>query len=91
MCQGARVRMIRCVAEEPHPPTGDEEREAWCGAGNSAIAVQTHVGDEGTVLWVNDDGTVCVAFDDGDERVLYPQEVSCLGPGTYWGRERCAC
>ena len=71
-----RVRMVRCLGYEVEPPGDPIALEAWCVSGRSGRPVQTHVGDEGEVLWVNDeDGTVVVAFDDGDERVLYPGEV----------------
>jgi hypothetical protein len=75
-----RVRMVRCIAEEPQPPANPVELELWCEAGKSGRPVQTHVGEEGIVLWVNDDRTACVAFDDGDERVLFMEEILCIQP-----------
>lgn len=73
-----RVRMARCIAEEAEPPTEPAELERWCEAGKSGRPVQTHVGDEGTVLWVNEDGTLCVIFEDGDERILFQEEVQFI-------------
>lgn len=70
-----RVKMVRCLVEEPEPPQDVTELEAWCEVGKSGRPVQTHVGDRGTVLWLNDDGSLCVAFDDGDERFLFADEV----------------
>ena len=70
-----RVRMIRCIEEEPEPPSDPEEFEAWCESGNSGRPVQNHVGDEGIVLWANTDERVSVLFDDGDERLLWPKEI----------------
>ncbi len=78
MRHGIRVKMFRCIALEPNAPADKAELELWCEKGNSARRVQTHVGDVGTVLWINDDRTVCVAFDDGDERVLYPEEIGWI-------------
>jgi len=73
-----RVKMTRCIGEEPEPPAGPLELEKWCEAGNSGRPVQTHVGDEGCVLWVNTDGSLCVQFDDGDERLLFREEVDLI-------------
>jgi len=73
-----RVKMVRCIAEEPEPPQEPTELEAWCEAGKSGRPVQTHVGDEGAVLWLNDDGSLCVAFDDGDERILSAEEIELV-------------
>lgn len=70
-----RVKMVRCIGEEPLPPIDLQELEAWCDEGKSGRPVQSHLGDEGWVLWVNEDGTLCVQFSDGDERVLYREEV----------------
>ncbi len=44
------VKMVRCLGEEPEPPTSPEEVEAWCQSGRSASPIQTHVGDE-RLLW----------------------------------------
>jgi hypothetical protein len=71
--------MVRCIGEEPEPPTDPDEFEEWCESGNSGRPVQTHVGDEGCVLWTNPDGALCVQFDDGDERQLFREEVEFLG------------
>lgn len=73
-----RVRMARCVGEEPEPPADRDAFEEWCASGKSGRTVQTHFGDEGTVLWVDLDGAVCVQFDDGDERLLWPEEVEVV-------------
>lgn len=70
-----RVKMVRCVNPEPQPPTEPAELEVWCEYGLSGRPIQTHVGNEGTVLWVNEDGGVCVEFDDGDQRLLYAEEL----------------
>ena len=70
-----RVKMVRCIGEEPLPPIDLKELEEWWDAGKSGRPVQSHLGEEGCVLWVNEDGTVCVQFSDGDERVLYSEEV----------------
>lgn len=75
-----RVKMVRCLGYEPKPPDDPAELEVWCAMGKSGRPVQTHIGEEGQVLWVNEDGTVCVAFDDSDERVLYPGEVEFIHP-----------
>ena len=74
-----RVMMIRCVGKEPQPPTDQAEFEKWCESGNSGRPVQTHVGDEGEVLWVNRDRSVCVRFYDADQRLLFPEEVEVSG------------
>jgi hypothetical protein len=73
-----RVKMVRCIADEPEPPVEPAELEVWCEAGKSGRPVQTHLGDEGMSLWVNDDGSLCVAFDDGDERVLLREEIQLV-------------
>ncbi len=70
-----RVRMVRCIGEEPDPPSDPQELEEWCEAGNSGRPVQTHVGDEGIILWINDNGSICVEFVDGDQRLLFPEEI----------------
>ena len=70
-----RVRMASCFGEEAEPPTDPSAIEEWCESGNSGRPIQTHVGDEGIVLWVNQNGTVCVHFDDGDERLLWSEEI----------------
>ena len=75
-----RVRMVQCIGEEPQPPTDPVELEEWCEAGNSGRPVQTHVSDEGLVLWVAANGDLCVQFDDGDERLLFRKEVVFIGP-----------
>lgn len=73
-----RVRMARCLFEEPDPPSDPTEFDEWCESGNSGRPIQTHVGDEGSVLWVNPSGSICVQFDDGDERLLWPGEVDVV-------------
>ena len=73
-----RVRMVQCIAEEAAPPEEPAELETWCEAGKAGRPIQTHVGDEGTVLWVNADGTLCVAFDDSDERILFTEEIELV-------------
>ena len=70
--------MARCAGEEPNPPTDPHEFEQWCESGYSGRPVQTHVGDLGTILWVDLDETLCIRFDDGDERLLYREEVAFL-------------
>ena len=70
-----RVRMARCIGNEPEPPADPDEFEEWCESGHSGRPVQTHVGDEGVALWVNPNGSICVQFDDDDERLLWPGEV----------------
>ncbi len=74
-----RVRMIRCIDEEPDPPSDPVELEEWCESGFSGIPIQTHIGGEGIVQWVRIDGVACVRFDNGDERLLFPEEVCPLG------------
>ena len=78
-CFQMRVKMIRCLGEEPEGPADPGELEQWCAVGNSGQPIQTHVGDEGTILWVNDDSSVCVEFDDGDQRLMFPDEVELAG------------
>ena len=70
-----RVKMIRCIGVEPEPPTDSEALELWCGNGYSARPVQTHVGEQGCILWTIKDDSVCVRFDDGDERLLFLAEI----------------
>ena len=73
-----RVKMVKCIGLEPEPPCVLEELDDWCSMGYSAIPVQRHVGDSGSIMWVNPDWTVCVEFDDGDERVLHREEVEII-------------
>ena len=73
--------MIRCLGFEEVPPRDPDLLEAWCAIGNSARPVQEHLGETGSVLWVNANGTLCVQFDDGDERVLFPCEVEFVPRG----------
>ena len=73
--EAMRVRMVRCVGQEPQSPIDPVELEKWCEAGKSVRPVQTHVGEAGCVLWVNEDGSLCVQFEDGDERLLFREEV----------------
>lgn len=73
-----RVKMVRCIAEEAAPPAEPAELEAWCETGKSGRPAQTHLGDEGTVLWINDDGSLCIAFDDGDERIPFAEEIQLV-------------
>ena len=73
-----RVRMCKCIDEEPDAPSDTVELEKWCESGHSGIPIQTHIGDEGIVLSVRMDGVICVQFDDGDERLLFPEEVCHL-------------
>lgn len=70
--------MVRCIAPEPLPPLDPVELQIWCARGYSARPVQTHLGDEGVVMWANEDRTVAIAFGDGDERLLYPEEIELL-------------
>ena len=67
--------MVRCLGNEPKPPSHSAEFEKWCESGRSGRPVQSHIGDEGTIMWANTDGTLCVRFDDGDERVLFQKEI----------------
>ena len=71
--------MIRCLGQEPEPPIDPLTVEAWCASGNSGRPIQTHVGDNGTILWVNRNDSLCVEFDDGDERLLFRDEVELTG------------
>ena len=86
-----RVRMVGCLGYEPEPPDDPIELEAWCEAGKSGRPVQTHIGDEGEVLWVNEDGSLAIAFDDGDERVLYPGELEFIHPHHRERSRECDC
>ena len=36
--------MVRCLGEEPEPPTDPAELEKWCESGNSGRPIQTHIG-----------------------------------------------
>lgn len=73
-----RVRMIRCIGAEPDPPADHYALERWCAAGNSSRPIQTHIGEDGCVLWTNENGSLCVQFDDGDERLLFREEVEIV-------------
>ena len=73
-----RVKMIRCIAQEPASPSDPIALEEWSESGNSARPVQEHIGDMGSVLWINEDLTLCIGFDDGDERILYPEEIEWI-------------
>jgi hypothetical protein len=73
-----RVKMVKCIYEEPSPPCNPDELENWCNLGYSARPVQQHVGDTGIILFENSNGRVCVQFDDGDERLLFPEEFEIL-------------
>ena len=79
---GSRVRMVRCLDEEPAPPTIPQEFESWCESGKSGRPIQTHLGDYGVVQTVRNEEAVLVRFDDGDERLLCVDELS---PHLYGG------
>ena len=74
--------MIRCLKEEPTPPSGHAEFEAWCESGRSGRPIQTHIGDHGIIFWLVDHRTVAVRFDDGDECFLLLCEVRLDPPET---------
>lgn len=76
-----RVRMVRCLEQEPWPPDDPEQLEAWCALGLSAHPIQQHLGDQGDVLWINPGSSLCVRFDDGDERLVFRGEVELLTRG----------
>ncbi len=67
--------MVQCAGYEPTPPTEGDLFEVWCRIGHSGKPVQEHLGESGTILWVNNDGSLCVQFTDGDERLLYDEEI----------------
>ena len=79
---GHKIRMTRCIAEEPTPPDDALEFEEWCESGKSGRPIQTHIGDCGIVQRIDDEEVLCVRFEDGDERLLYVDEV-CLLPSKY--------
>lgn len=81
---GCRLRMVRCLEEEPEPPTDSLKFEEWCESGKSGRPIQTHVGDYGTVLQVVGDRSICVRFDDGDERFVHIEEI-CLISFSFGG------
>lgn len=58
-----RVKMVKCIYEEPQPPCNSAELESWCNLGYSARPVQQHVRDIGIILWKNGDDKVRVQFD----------------------------
>ena len=68
---GRRIRMVRCIEEEPNPPTDPVEFEEWCASGKSGRPIQTHVGDCGVVNRIVNEEVLCVLFNDGDERLTY--------------------
>lgn len=76
-----RVRMVRCLGEEPRPPDDPEQLDVWCAQGRSARPIQLHLGDHGDVLWINPFSSLCVRFDDGDERLVFRGEVELLTRG----------
>ena len=75
---GSRIRMVRCLEEEPIPPIDPQEFEFWCESGKSGRPIQTHIGDCGIVQKIENEEAVLVLFDDGDERLLYVDEVRPL-------------
>ncbi len=76
--RGALVKMVKCIEEEPPPPCNPDELENWCNLGYSARPVQQHVGDTGTIQFVNSKGEVSVLFGDEDERILFREEIEIL-------------
>ena len=75
---GCRIRMVRCIEDEPEPPSEPDEFEAWCESGKSGRTIQTHLGDYGIVQRIIGEEAIVVRFDDCDERTLYVDEVSLL-------------
>ena len=78
MKRGTLVKMVKCITEEPQPPCNPDELENWCNLGYSARPVQQHVGDTGTIQFVNSKRETSVLFDDGDERILFREEIEIL-------------
>ena len=76
--RGMRVKMVKCIGEEPQPPCNPDELDNWCDLGYSARPVQQHVGDTGTIQFVNSKGGLSVLFDDEDERILFHEEIEIL-------------
>lgn len=75
---GHKVRMARCIAEEPIPPADVLELEKWCESGKSGRPIQTHIGDCGIVQYIVNEEVLSVCFEDGNERLLYVDEVHLL-------------
>lgn len=76
--RGTLVRMVKCVEEEPQPPCNPNELGNLCNLGYSARPVQQHVGNTGTIQFVNSKGGVSVLFHDKDERILFRDEIEIL-------------
>lgn len=79
---GHRIRMTRCIEEEPSPPMEPMEFEKWCESGKSGRPIQTHLGDYGVVDRIVNEEALRVLFDDGDERLVYVDEIDVFTNGT---------